>query len=178
MKKQVPWGHPCGSNQKKTLGYHFSCIFRKSQDIIFHAFLGRVNEYGTHSQVHNIYQTNPSSFIKNLSRHFMSQHCQPISNHHREQPQERNNKINSKCQGSCLESNLCIHYIHPWSMGAHETWNGLNLHWNKVNHILTLDTDILTRQTVEMLLHLKKQGNYNESSFVGSKSYNNFCDGE
>ena len=42
-------------------------------------------------------------------------------------------------------------------MGAHETWNGLNLHWNKVNHILTLDTDILTRQTVEMLLHLKSR---------------------
>ena len=103
-------GSPLWVQPKKTLGYHFSCIFRKSQDIIFHAFLGRVNEYGTHSQVHNIYQTNPSSFIKNLSRHFMSQHCQPISNHHREQPQERNRKINSEKVSGQLSS---IQLVYP-----------------------------------------------------------------
>ena len=44
-------------------------------------FLGRA----TQSHEHNIYQTNPSTFIKNLSWHSMFQHFQLISNHYKEQ---------------------------------------------------------------------------------------------
>ena len=44
------------------------------------------------AQVHDIYQTNPAD-LKNLSRYFMFQHCQPMRNHHTEQLQEGNGKI-------------------------------------------------------------------------------------
>ena len=48
------------------------------------------------SQLHDIYQTNPAFKKKNLSRHFMFQHCQPMRNHHTEQLQGGNGKMNSE----------------------------------------------------------------------------------
>ena len=47
-------------------------------------------------QLNSIHQTNPAFKKKNLSRHFMFQHCQLMRNHHTEQLQEGNRKLNSE----------------------------------------------------------------------------------
>ena len=52
------------------------------------------------AQVHDIYQTNPAVFIKNLTQHFTFEHCQPKRNYDTEQLQEGNGKKNlEKVQG-------------------------------------------------------------------------------
>ena len=64
------------------------------------------------SQLHDIYQTNPAFKKKNLSQHFMFQHCQPMRNHHTEQLQGGNGKINSeKVSGQLSSIQLVSPYI-------------------------------------------------------------------
>ena len=63
------------------------------------------------SQLHDIYQTNPAFKKKNLSRHFMFQHCQPMRNHHTEQLQGGNGKINSE---KVSEQSSSIRLVPPY----------------------------------------------------------------
>ena len=65
-----------------------------------------------HAQVHNIYQTNPAVFIKNLTQHLMFQHCQPMRNHDTEPLQEGNRKINSEKVSGPSSS---IQLVHPFN---------------------------------------------------------------
>ena len=69
------------------------------------------------SQMHNIYQTNPAVFIKNLTQHLMFQHCQPIRNHDAEQLQEGNGKINSEKVSGQSSS---IQLVHPLYTSMHK----------------------------------------------------------
>ena len=64
------------------------------------------------SQVHNIYQTNPAVFIKNLTQHFTFEPCQPKRNYDTEQLQEGNGKIDSEKVPGQSSS---IQLVHPLS---------------------------------------------------------------
>ena len=67
-------------------------------------------------QLNNIYQTNPAFKKKNLSRHFMFQHCQLMRNNHTEQLQGGNGKINSESVRAVIFNPTCVS-IYNLSMG-------------------------------------------------------------
>ena len=64
-----------------------------------------------------------SVFNENLTRHFMFQHCQPMSNHHTERLQGGNRKINSEKVSGQSSS---IQLVHPFYTSMIQTAQSLH----------------------------------------------------